>query len=72
MEERSTIAQAHDLYMDEVRNPQLAECAEKIEKICRHYAIYDNEFDNLIEMVKDSLFTFTEFISDDDEDEELF
>lgn len=67
----SKISELADAFFDEIRNPQLSQLAEEIEVKCREYGLRDIEFDSVMEMVKESLYSFTEFLEDDDEDSEF-
>ena len=59
-----------DAFWDEIRNPQIAELATKIEELCRDYGIRDMEFSALIDIVKDSLFTMRDLLDEDDSDDD--
>ena len=62
------IAEQHHLYLDEIRNEQRAQASDEISEVCRKYGIDESEFPVVIEMSKDELYTYTEIISDNDED----
>ena len=70
-EKNYPIAQRNDLYWEEIRNPELAQCAEEIEDVCRKYGIRDIEFKSIMQEVEQSLYTFIDFMSDDDPEDEL-
>lgn len=64
----SKISELADAFFDEIRNPQLAELAEEIEVKCREYGLRDIEFNSVIDMVRESLYSLTEFIDDEEDD----
>ena len=67
----SKISELADAWFDEIRNPQLCELAEEIEVKCREWGLRDIEFDSVMGMVKDSLYSFTEFLEDDEDESDL-
>ena len=67
-----SIAQQHEDYYLNIRNPQLARCSEEVAELLRYYGVLDIEFDALMEMIRSSMFNYVleeEFPDDDDDDE---
>ena len=65
----SKISEFADTFYDQIRNPQISELVGKLEAECRDYGLRDIEFDVVVDMLRESLFTFTEFIDDDDDED---
>ena len=64
------IAERHSDYYDNIRNPQLAACAEEVEGILRFYGIMDIEFDRVMEMTREALFSLSGMLEPDDSDDD--
>ena len=62
-----SIAQKHEDYYLNIRNPQLAACSEEVAELLRYYGILDIEFDTVMEMIRSSMF---DLILEDFDDEE--
>jgi len=67
----SRIAERHQKYIEEIRWHELAQLSDEICELCRHYGVYEHEFTYLIKDIESSLYSLSEMLdSDEDEDEE--
>ena len=55
----SKISNRHEEYQYNIRNPELAQCSSEIAELCRHYGVMDNEFEALIALVREELYSMS-------------